>query len=228
MKNLDPRSFTLVELLVVVAIIFILAAFLFPAFTQIRKSMKITKAKADVHQLETALIAFRAEYGRWPDSPPDEYIFDAYPDGTTDLDGPAWRDLSTMLNGNRHPYTGVPAAPGSWASNWNPRAIQFMEFDKKSVNTYGQFLDPWGMWYTIWWDNGQKGVPSLTIDARCNGDGVTPAPSDGFVGTASWLAPPVPKPVVVHSWGPNRQDGYMSPDTDDICNWHEDVVYDDQ
>ena len=51
MKNLDPRSFTLVELLVVVAIIFILAAFLFPAFTQIRKSMKITKARADVHQL---------------------------------------------------------------------------------------------------------------------------------------------------------------------------------
>ncbi|MDD2702689.1 MAG: prepilin-type N-terminal cleavage/methylation domain-containing protein [Candidatus Omnitrophica bacterium] len=61
------RAFTLIELIVVIAIIAVLSAIIAPnAFKAIRKA-QISKTAADFKTLKSALIAYSADTGRFPD-----------------------------------------------------------------------------------------------------------------------------------------------------------------
>jgi prepilin-type N-terminal cleavage/methylation domain-containing protein len=62
------RAFTLIELLIVISIIAVLAAFTIPVMTSVLKSQKITVAKAELSYLETALESYKAKYGAYPPS----------------------------------------------------------------------------------------------------------------------------------------------------------------
>jgi general secretion pathway protein G len=65
-----PRGFTLLELLVVVAILGLLAGFVAPRyFGQVGKS-EIAAAKAQMDALEKALDQYRIDTGRFPSSDP--------------------------------------------------------------------------------------------------------------------------------------------------------------
>jgi prepilin-type N-terminal cleavage/methylation domain-containing protein len=59
-------AFTLVELLVVISIIGVLAALLFPAFSAVKKHALINRADAEMAQLETAIDNYKAAYGFYP------------------------------------------------------------------------------------------------------------------------------------------------------------------
>jgi len=59
-------GFSLIEILVVIAIVAILMALLFPAFTGVQDQAKRTQAKNDIAQIVTAVNAFYAEYGQYP------------------------------------------------------------------------------------------------------------------------------------------------------------------
>ncbi|MEI6516554.1 MAG: type II secretion system protein [bacterium] len=59
-------GFTLIELLVVIAIIGILAGLLFPVLKAARDRGKETKARSEVHQLNTALKVVLLDYRVWP------------------------------------------------------------------------------------------------------------------------------------------------------------------
>lgn len=59
-------AFTLVELLVVISIIGVLAALLFPAFSAVKKHALINRADAEMAQLETAIERYKAAYGFYP------------------------------------------------------------------------------------------------------------------------------------------------------------------
>lgn len=56
------NKFTLIEILVVIAIIALLATFLIPAYGKNREKADIIKARADMTKIITALSAYKTEY----------------------------------------------------------------------------------------------------------------------------------------------------------------------
>ncbi len=66
MVQTQSSSFTLIELLIVVAIIGILAAIAVPNFLNAQVRAKVTRVEADFRTLATALEAYRLEFGNYP------------------------------------------------------------------------------------------------------------------------------------------------------------------
>ena len=62
------KGFTLIEMLTVIAIIGILAGLIIPAATKARRDAAISKAKATISALETALSMYYTDYGVYPPS----------------------------------------------------------------------------------------------------------------------------------------------------------------
>ncbi len=62
------RAFTLIELLIVVAIIAILAAIAVPNFLEAQVRAKVSKAEGDMRAIASALETFRIDHGKYPPS----------------------------------------------------------------------------------------------------------------------------------------------------------------
>ena len=62
------NAFTLIELLIVVAIIAILAAIAVPNFLEAQVRSKVSRTKADMRSCATALEAYAIDYGAYPPS----------------------------------------------------------------------------------------------------------------------------------------------------------------
>src|SRR5512139_3229831 len=70
MKGISgTKGFTLIELLIVVAIIAILAAIAVPNFLEAQTRSKISRCKADVRSVATALEAYRTDANRYVPDP---------------------------------------------------------------------------------------------------------------------------------------------------------------
>ncbi len=61
-------AFTLIELLIVVAIIAILAAIAVPNFLEAQTRSKVSRTKADMRSVATALEAYFTDYNHYPDA----------------------------------------------------------------------------------------------------------------------------------------------------------------
>jgi prepilin-type N-terminal cleavage/methylation domain-containing protein len=87
------HAFTLVELLVVMAVIATLAAILFPAFGAIKKNAAKRKARAEMLKVVMAIESYKAELGHYP---PDHVIAT----GVEPLVNPLYFELSgTTITG---------------------------------------------------------------------------------------------------------------------------------
>lgn len=194
----EIQCFTLIELVTVMAIILLLVGLLLPALNFAKTQARKHVARQDISSLYSALLAFRQEYGYFPQ--------------TT-----SWTELGTMLNGNYHPYTGAGAASGSWASNNNPKAIRFMEFKTNQVSSTGQFIDPWQMPYLVLMDNGAGAVEKVGwTDASASGA------EDGMVSHPRTSTTNLQTQVAIYSTGSNKQDDLADQTYfDDISSWNE-------
>ncbi len=63
------RAFTLIELLIVVAIIAILAAIAVPNFLEAQTRSKVSRSRADIRSLATALESYRVDWNGYPPTP---------------------------------------------------------------------------------------------------------------------------------------------------------------
>jgi prepilin-type N-terminal cleavage/methylation domain-containing protein len=124
-------AFTLIELLIVIAIIAILAGLAFPAVSGAIGSSRKTQARNDVAQLAAAVKAFQLEYGRLPVSGAST---------SDNLDTPNANVISALTASNQ----------------LNPRGIVFFEPKQakggKGGLDGGDYKDPWGTAYKFMLD----------------------------------------------------------------------------
>ena len=67
----NQKGFTLIELMIVVAIIGILTAIAFPLYANIQARARLAKAQADARTLASAVVVYSAHTGVLPGSLPD-------------------------------------------------------------------------------------------------------------------------------------------------------------
>lgn len=132
--SMPRNAFTLIELLIVIAIIGTLMSLLFPAVNSAIDAARKAQAKNDVVQIATAVTAFETEYGRLPGT------------GSSDQTG---ADVDSTL---------VNILSGQANNTNNPRQIVFLEVQAAKKNKSGTnasgFVDPWGGIYKISMDLG--------------------------------------------------------------------------
>lgn len=82
------EGFSLIELLLVLVILGVLAALVVPKFTNRSQQARVTAAKADISNLETALNAFEIDNGRLPTTEEGLAALISQPANVTDWRGP--------------------------------------------------------------------------------------------------------------------------------------------
>ncbi|MBU0677533.1 MAG: type II secretion system GspH family protein [Verrucomicrobia bacterium] len=137
-RNPSPgrsQGFTLVELLVVVAIIAILAGMLFPVASTVRKAAKKAQAKTEISAIHGAIRSYLTEYGKLPLKQSDQGA-----DNDVKYTGDDCKKLIQIL-------TGEPAVGTGNAIIYNRREIRFLESQKGASD--GEYEDPWGTQYAV-------------------------------------------------------------------------------
>jgi type II secretory pathway pseudopilin PulG len=151
LNNANLGGFSLLELLVVVALIMVLIGLLVPAYNRVREGQKGAQTKIVMGQLAMALQRYQSEYGRLPFDP------DNKPTNET-LTAVHLENLMKLLNDGEDTY--ITTGPGG-----NPKNISFFPANARdmkkvgslkngsypSAETGGQtvLLDPWGNSYMI-------------------------------------------------------------------------------
>ena len=122
------RAFTLVELLVVIAVIAILASILFPVFALARNSARRTVCASNLRQTGLAFSLYQQDNdGRFPTAPAEiqdlthSYNYYSFHDGFSEgaVDGlVSWTELAL-------PYVGVKAPTNQSATSYRPTSPIF-------------------------------------------------------------------------------------------------------
>ena len=122
----EKAAFTLVEMLVVIAILGILMAMMVPAAGLVLKRTKIANTRGDAGLVAAALMKYQAEYNRWPA---------AYEPDVKDTTVKEWVDM-------------MAPKPGTGPLDTNPKRVIFFEPGGGALNANGEFVDAWGGVFT--------------------------------------------------------------------------------
>ena len=180
-KRPGSRSFTLVEILVVVSIIGLLAGLSIPAVGGALRSARKAKATAMMHQIRTALASFQAEYGYFPTN------------GFTSGIGNTGPTLALILTADTNSASSVAA---------NPRRIPFLEVPADftfggSANLSNRgIVTPSGLY-----KSGQSNF-SVAVDHDYNGAVATNTTGQQNIRTtvAVWMVDPADARKVIGTW----------------------------
>lgn len=190
-SDITRRAFTLIEMLVVIAIIGILAGLLFPAIRGAIVRGKVAQAQADVRAIEAAIRQYYTEYGKLPVADAHQGQADRFYGSASDTY--QMRDIIDVLRAN--------AVGWNLNNALNPRRIIFYEppSRKGAVASDRSILDPWGEPYRIKLDNNYDGQIEY-YSSSCGGDQRTIA--------------------IVISYGPNKtQNDPCASGSDDIVSF---------
>ena len=119
MKKHATKAFTLIELLMVIAIIGILAGILIPTVGAVRKQANIAASKSQISQYITAIQQFKGEYGYYPFADGSDIEFDISSAANNNL-------LITTLTGRKVDGSGPDDNP----TEGNRRRIAFHSFSE--------------------------------------------------------------------------------------------------
>ncbi len=189
-SSLHEQAFTLLELLVVIAVIAVLAGLLFPAAQSVLERAKKVQAKNDLIQLVTAVNAFYTEYGRYPTSQTSD---------ASAIYGPGHLKNDAVINELRAKNAVLNTrqiiffSPPEDTSQLSP---------KGKIGSDGQFCDPWGSAY------------SIAIDADYDNQVTNPYTADTGAGPAA-----IRQGVVTWSIGKDKMQGTSFNTSDDVISW---------
>jgi len=144
MKTRWTRSFTLIELMVVVAVIAILAGLVLGGVGAVRQRAARGQAKAEVAAIEAGLARYQMDFGQ-------------YPVAVGALSSGAY-----ALNPNNYVTPGQTLFTNLWGTNKYRSATsgrrQYLSVREAmvftsgvSANTPDYFIDPWGYAYGYYW-----------------------------------------------------------------------------
>lgn len=171
-------AFTLVELLVVVAIMAILVAILLPGIGAVRNGAKKTKARLDVAALQHAFKAYYNEYAKWPGNLNDYNNWPASEaDVESQINGIEVRGPVVRMLAGENVMVGVGGDDPT-----NPRQVVFLEVPAESL-IGDAYLDPWGNPYKYMLDfnydnnllirfsnfSGETNLTDITVGVWCRG-----------------------------------------------------------
>ena len=178
--KIRQNAFTLIELLMVTAVIAILAGMLFPAFKTVMASSKKHKAKSEMNSIITAIKAYESTYGVLPITKAGSTSYDGA--NLTDDQYDQLIELLTCVDG---PYTGT---------TYNVRNIKFLD----APSTYGTtkpYKGPWDARYQIYLDH--------DYDGKCNvndaGTAETSTETNKLNGSVFILSPEITSGQFKHS-----------------------------
>ena len=154
------QFFTLVELLLVIAIIAILAGIAIPVVGGMNKKGKETKARSEINAIITAIKQYEADYGTLPfipSSTPENDIFITSKDNTDKYD--EVMEILMNLRPDGADFSSTNKRLG------NPKNKRYIDPPSKKVKVGSDegyyFLDPWGRRYNIAFDTGYDGKVHL-------------------------------------------------------------------
>jgi prepilin-type N-terminal cleavage/methylation domain-containing protein len=168
-RSLPRKSsaFTLIELLIVIAIIAILAGLAFPAVQGALNSGKKAAARNDVVQIATAIKNYQLEYGRLP---PSEGLIPALLGGETSNDNRRGITfLEAQMAKGAPPRNGLDTSRENYLDSWGRAYI--IELDEDYDNRINTDLGSGPQEYLT-------SVIVRSIGADSNGDGAPDKPTD--------------------------------------------------
>jgi len=164
---MKKRNFTLVEMLVVIAIIAVLAGLLLTAIGGVKEKAKKSKAMAECQAILTAIKSYETTYGvlPWGGGALNDTSSSTIKD--VKLGGTAGTATDTNYETLIQWLTQAPTYSSGPDTSGNLRKIKFL--DPASADGTKTYLDPWGNRYVIIMDTNYNGYSSADATNKLYG-----------------------------------------------------------